>query len=75
MASILESMMVMADGDNAMRHCVCRIFEFAPYSSRRCLTPGGRGAASTAWLMVDIVFRVQVRCALGHSDAVRVVPK
>ena len=36
----LESIIVMAAGENAMRQWVCMIFEFAPYSRRRCLTPG-----------------------------------
>ncbi len=37
--------------------------------------PGGRGVERTALLMLERVSRVHVGCALGHSDAVRAVPR
>ena len=74
-ASSLESMVVIVDGESAMRQCVCMILELAPYRRRRCFTPGGRGVARTALLMVDTVLMVHVRCAFGLKDAVRAVPK
>jgi hypothetical protein len=51
------------------------ILELAPYRRRRCFTPGGRGVARTALLIVDKVLMVHVRCAFGLKDAVRAVPK
>ena len=49
--------------------------DLAPYKSKRCFMPGGRGVGITAWLMLERVSRVHVRCALVHSDAVRAVPR
>jgi len=74
-ASIVESIEVMAEGDNAIRQCVCMILELAPYRSKRCFMHGGRGVEGTALLMLERVSRVRVRCALGHSDAVRDMPR
>ena len=51
------------------------ILEFVPYNNRRCFMPGGRGVESAALLMFERVINVHARCALGHSDAVRAVPK
>ena len=62
-------------GESAMRQCVCMILELAPYRRRRCLTPGGRGVARTALLIVDKVSMVHLRCAFGLREAVRAVPK
>ena len=35
----------------------------------------GRGVEITHFLMLERVSGVYVRCALGHSDAVRAVPR
>ncbi len=42
-ASSLESIVVMAARESAMRQCVCMILELVPYRRRHCFTPGGRG--------------------------------
>ena len=70
-----ESMEVIAAGERAMRQCVCIILELAPYRSRRCLMFGGRGVVSTALLLLAKVSSVHLRWALGHRDAVSVVPR
>ena len=41
----------------------------------RCFTPGGRGVARTALLIVDRVSVVHLRCAFGFKEAVRAVPR
>ena len=65
----------MADGESAMRQNVCMILELAPYSRRRCFTPGGRGVARTALLIVDKMSIVHLRCAFGFRESVRAVPR
>ena len=62
-------------GESAIRQCVCIILELAPYRRRRCFTPGGRGVARTALLIVAKVSIVHLRCAFGLREAVRVVPR
>jgi hypothetical protein len=74
-ASNLESMGVVALGASAMRQWVYIILELAPYSRNRCLIPGGRGVVRIALLMLARVSRVHARCALGHRDTVRAVPR
>ena len=74
-AYILESMEVMALGNSAMRQWVYIILELAPYRSSLCLILGGRGVKRIALLMLARVSRVSARCALGHRDAVRAVPR
>jgi hypothetical protein len=74
-ASNLESMEVIALGDSAMRQLVCIILELAPYRSSLCLIRGGRCVERIALLMLARVSRVHARCALGHRDAVRAVPR
>ena len=74
-ASSLESIVVIAVGESAMRQCVCMILELAPYRRRRCFIPGGRGVARTALLIVAKVSVVHLRCAFGLREAVRAVPK
>jgi hypothetical protein len=49
------------------------ILELAPYRSKHCFMPSGKGVERTALLMLERVSRVHVRCALGHSEAVRAV--
>jgi hypothetical protein len=73
-ASIVVSIETMAVGDNAIKRCVCIIWELASYSSKRCFMPYGRGVERTDWLMSERMSRVHVRCDLGHSDAMRAVP-
>ena len=65
----------MALGESAIRQWVCIILELAPYSSNRCLISSGRGVERIALLMLVRVSRVHARCALGHRDAVRAVPR
>jgi hypothetical protein len=74
-ASIEESMEVIAPDERAMRQCVCIILELAPYRRRRCLMFGGRGVVSTALLMVARTSSVNLRWALGQRDVVRAVPR
>ena len=74
-ASIVESIESMTVGDNAIKQCVCLILELSPYTSSRGFMCGGRGVVITALLMLNRVSIVHVRCALGHIDAVRAVPR
>ena len=74
-AFYLESMVVMALGESAIRQWVCIILELASYSSNRCLILGGRGVDRIALLMLARVSRDHARCALGHRDVVRAVPR
>ena len=74
-ASIVDSIETMMVGDNAIRQCVCMILELAPYRSKRCFMLGGRGVERNALLVLERVSRVHVGYALGHSDAVRAVPR
>jgi hypothetical protein len=74
-ASILESMEVMALGEGAITQCVCTILELAPYKSKRCLIPCGRDVERIALLILVRMSRVHARCALRHRDAVRAVPR
>jgi hypothetical protein len=71
----VESIEAMAVGDTAIRQCVCIILVLAPCKSKRCFIPSGRGVETIALLMLENVSRVHVRCALGHGDAVRAVPR
>ena len=72
-ASSLELIVVMDARESAIRQYVCIIL--APYRRRRCFTPGGRGVARTALLIVDQVSIVHFRCAFGHRKAVRAGPR
>ena len=74
-ASIAESMGAMAVGDVVIKQCMCKISELAPYKSTCCCMRGGRGVEIISLLMLERVSRFRVRCALGHSDAMRAVPK
>ena len=74
-ASIMVSIDAMAVGDNAIKQWVCMILEFAPYKSKRCFMHGGRGVERIALVMLWRVSRVYTRYALGHSDAIRAVPR
>ena len=74
-ASNLESIKVMALGESVIRHCMCSILELAPYSNKCCLIPGGRGVERIALLMLARVSRAHARCALGHRDVARAVPR
>ena len=65
----------MALGESATRPCVCIILELAPYMSPRWLIPGGRVVERIALLMLIRVSRDHTRCAIGHRDAVRAVPR
>jgi hypothetical protein len=51
------------------------ILKLSPYRRRRCFIPGGRRDARTALLMVDMVSIVNLRCAFGDREAVKVVPR
>jgi hypothetical protein len=48
----LESMEVLAPGEIVIKQCVCIIMELAPYRSKLCLMPGGRGVERIALLML-----------------------
>jgi hypothetical protein len=74
-ASIVESIEAMEVGDNAAKQCACMILELAPYRSKRCFMPCGRDVERYALLMLWRVSKVHARCALGHIDAVRAVPR
>jgi len=65
----------MAVGDNIIKQCVCMILELDPYRSKRWCMPSGRDGERTALLMLARVSKVHVRCALGHSDTGRAVPR
>ena len=65
----------MSLSDNAVKQCVCVILKIAPHRSKRYFMPCGSGVDITALLMSERVSRVHARCALGHSDAARAVPR
>ncbi len=71
----MESIVVMAAGESAMRQGMCMILELAPYRRRRCFTPGGRRVARNALLIVDKVSIFHFMCAFGLREAVRAVPR
>ncbi len=71
----LESMAVIADGDRAIRKCVCTILELAPYKRRRCYIPCGMGVARTALLMVYSLSSVHLRYDLRQKAVVRAIPR
>ncbi len=75
MASNLEPMEVMSFGDSAIRQWVRIFWELAPYSRSRCFIPDGRVVERIALLMLDMVYKVHARCALGHREAARAVPR
>ena len=75
MASSSESIIVIDVGESAIRQYACMILELAPYRRRRCFTPGGRGVARTALLIVVKVSIVQLRCDFGRREAVKAVPR
>jgi hypothetical protein len=64
-ASSVESVEVMALGDNAIRQRVCMILEIAPCRSRRCLFPGGGSVERIALQMVERVYCVNLNVLLG----------
>ena len=72
-ASTVESIETMAVGDKANKQRVCMILELALYRSKRHFMPGGRGIERNVLLMLERVSSVHLRCALGHSVAVRAV--
>ena len=74
-SSIVESIEATAVGNNAIKQWVCMILKLAPYTSKRYFMPGGRGVERTILLMLERVSRVHARCVLGHSDAVRALPR
>jgi hypothetical protein len=74
-ASIVESIEAMVVGDHAIKQCVYMILELIPYRSKRHFMPNKRGVERTDLLMLERVSRVHARCALGHSEAVRAVPR
>ena len=75
MARSLESIIGIDAGENAIRQCVCMILELASYRRSRFFTPGGRGVARNALLIVDKVSIVHLRCAFGLRETVRAVSR
>ena len=73
--SNVESTECMALGESAINQCVCKILELARYINRCYFMPCGRGVERTALLMVAKVSSVHVRCAFGHRNAARAVPR
>ena len=71
----MEPVGAIAVGDNDIKQCVCIFLKLAPYKSKRCFVLGWRGVERTALRILERVSRVHVRCALGHCDAVRAVPR
>ena len=61
--------------NTAIKQCMCMTLEMASYRNKRCFMPGGRGVERTSLLMLERVSRVHVRCALGHSDTARAMPR
>jgi len=68
-------MVVMALDESAIRQWVCIILKLALHSINHGLIPDGRGVERIYFLMLARVSRVHARCALGHSDVARAVPR